>query len=198
MVKTIPIDAEGVIIDGGANNGLFSFLMARRFPKARIIACEPSGKLIPILRRNFDQLNVDLVEKALSDTTGKLVLYTAGNSDQVGSIFKENVEVFSKIEINSVEVDAISLVELLKEKNILRISVLKLDVQGAEYAILKNAEDVLDITDYLLLELMFIEPTVFDLIKVVREKFPFYTVTNKVSYGADILFSKKELSKPNK
>ena len=194
MVSYIPEDVDGgVIVDGGANNGLYSFLVAQRFPRVRIIACEPSSTLQGVLEKNFSDLNIKLIAKALSDKTEKLSLYTSKDSDQIGSTIKENVEAFKKSGLETTLVDGISLEDLMISENIQKISLLKLDVQGAEYNILKDADSVLDRTDYLMLEVMLIEPSAFDLIQLIRVKFPFYTVINKVSYGADILFSKKEL-----
>jgi FkbM family methyltransferase len=195
MVDSIPSNIKGAIIDGGANNGLFSFLAENRFPNNQILACEPSPTLQAVLKQNFDKTHVELVPKALSDVSGEVTLYTASQSDQAGSIFKSNVEVFGHKQVNSVTVSAITLHDLLIEKAIDRISVLKLDVQGAEYQILKSADDVLAKTDYLILELMFIEPAVFDLMQLVRQKFPYYKVLNKVSYGADIMFSRHDFEK---
>ena len=193
MVNMIPEYTSGVIIDGGANNGLFSFLTALRFPSANIIALEPSQTLKVILDKNFRNLPIELVPKALLDKSGRVTLYTSESSDQVSSIFVDNVGALGHKEIGSIEVEAISLSDLLKERNIEKIAVLKLDVQGAEYQILKNADHILEVTDYLIIELMFIEPSIFDLMDLIRAKFPHYTVINKVAYGADILFSKKDL-----
>ncbi len=192
MVRMIPSEINGIIIDGGANNGLFSVLVAEKFYNTKIYAFEPYPKMLPILRNNFNGLNIELVEKALSDKTEKINLYTSKESDQIGSLIKDNVEVF-RSDIQSHLVDAIRLDDFVEQQKIDRIAVLKLDVQGAEYKILYSALESLKRTDHLIIELMFIEETVFDLMELIRPIFPYYKVINKVSYGADIIFSKVKI-----
>ena len=192
LANAIPSRKEGVIIDGGANNGLFSFLVKNRFPQAVIHAFEPSPALLPFLQKNLDKEGIRIHAKALSMQTGELSFFYSPDADQIGSLEKESVEEFEKREgkIFSRKVPAISLDSFLQEEKIDKIWVLKLDVQGAEYSILKGAQNALEKTDYLLVEVMLIEPTSFELLDFIRAKFPYHKVINSVSFGADILFAK--------
>ncbi len=194
MVSMIPADIEGVIIDGGANNGLFSFLVSSRFSN-RIYAFEPSPYLKEVLEKNIQNRNIKLISKAISGSTGSINLYVSVNSDQIGSTIKRNVEPFEydARNIREFQVESITLADFIKQENIDKISVLKLDLQGSEFESLKDFVSVLLKTDYLFLELTMLESSVFELIDLVRKYFPYHLVINPVLYGGDVLFSKKEL-----
>lgn len=192
LVDAIPANLRGAIIDGGANHGLFSLLASQKFPKAKIFALEPYQKVLPILKKNIAGTQVEIVEKALAAADGEVVFYTAPSSDQVGSVIKDNVAEFTTKGAAIVEsrVPAISLKSFVKEKGIEQIAVLKLDVQGLEFAILEHADEVLAITDCLLLEVVLIEKTSLELLEKARKFFPFHQILNPLPYGADIIFSK--------
>jgi FkbM family methyltransferase len=199
MIGMIPADIDGAIIDGGANNGLFSFLASDRF-NSRIYAFEPSPDLTRVLEKNIENRNIQFIRKAISGKTGSLNFYVSAHSDQIGSMIKNNVEPFEKNsrEIREFQVESTTLTDFIKQENIDKISVLKLDLQGSEFDALRNAEPVLMKTEYLFVELMFMESSVFELIDLVRKYFPYHQVINPVLYGADILFSKKQILNPDK
>lgn len=195
MIRMIPADIDGAIIDGGANNGLFSFLASNRFP-LQIYAFEPSPILIQVLEKNIKNRNIKLIRKAISGKTGSTSLFISSHSDQIGSTIKNNVEPFEKDsgDIKEFQVESITLDDFIKQENIDKISVLKLDLQGSEFDVLENSGDVLMKTDYLFLELTFMESSVFELIEIVKRYFPYHQVLNPVLFGADILFSKRQIN----
>lgn len=192
LVDAIPANTSGAIIDGGANHGLFSLLASQKFPDAKIYALEPYHKLLPVLKKNIAGTQIEVVEKAIAAADGEVVFYTAPSSDQVGSVIKDNVEEFTAKGAAIVEgvVPAIALKSFVKEKGIEHIAVLKLDVQGLEFSILEHADDVLEFTDCLLLEVVLIEKTALQLLGKVQKFFPYHKILNPLPYGADIIFSK--------
>lgn len=192
LAELIPPEPNGVIIDGGANNGLFSFHVAKRFPSTKIYAFEPYPLLVPILKKNLTMSNVQLVHKALTKSDGEISLFVSDDSDQIGSTHRENVSIFGTIK-DEIKVESISLNSFVKQENIEKISVLKLDVQGAELDILKGASEIIPLIESLILEITLAEKSAFELIEIVRAHFPYHKVINPVGYGADILFSKQKL-----
>lgn len=196
LVEVLPASLNGTIIDGGANHGVFSLLASQKFPTAKVLALEPYDKVLPVLRKNLAGTNVEIIEKALAAEDGELSFFTDPTSDQIGSVLRENVAEFAVAEANITEkrVSAISLKSLLKSQGITNIAVLKLDVQGAEFSILEHADEILAITDCLILEVVLVEKTSIELLEKANRFFPFHKALNPIAYGADIIFSKKPIS----
>jgi len=195
LVAAIPSNIRGAIIDGGANHGLFSVLASQKFTKEKIFALEPYDKVLPILKKNVAGSQVKIVEKALAANDGEVVFYTDPSSDQVGSILLDNLKSFvsKNATIKENRVPAISLKSLVDMEGLDKVGVLKLDIQGAEYAILEYSDEVLAITDCLILEVILLEPSSLDLLEKAKRFFPYYKPLNPIAYGADIIFSKKPL-----
>jgi len=193
LVMALPSQLKGVAIDGGANNGLFSFLLNKRFPETSIFAFEPSDILLPFLKKNLEGERVEIRKEALAEKDGEISFFFSEDADQIGSLHRENVAEFEKdpSRIGVKQVAAAALDSFIREKGIEKIGVLKLDVQGGELSVLKGAQKALEITDHLLIEIMLLESSTFELLDLVRGKFPYYKVINPVSYGADLLFSKE-------
>lgn len=195
LVDALPKGLQGDIIDGGANHGVFSLLVSQKFPLANVYALEPYHKVLPILKKNVEGMKVSVVEKALSDKDGEVVFYTDPASDQVGSILLDNLKSFvsKNATIGEHKVPAISLNSLVESKNISQIAILKLDIQGAEFAILEYADAVLERTECLVLEVILLEPTSLALLEKAKRFFPYHKALNPIAYGADIIFSKAPL-----
>ena len=193
MVEAIPDDVSGYVLDIGANCGLFSLLTQRRFPSTQIYAFEPSTQLQSILQHNLAQKNIHIVQAVVSDVDDLVELYTNPQSQQTNSILQSSVEVFAEtIEVE--QVPAMRLDTFLHERGISQVDVIKIDVQGAEKLVLNGAEQSLQETKYLILEVTFLDPGIFETLKEVRSLFPYYKAVGPVLYGADILFSKHPIS----
>lgn len=74
-----------------------------------------------------------------------------------------------------------------------RISVIKLDLQGGEFAALQGATETLKKTDYLIMEVYTKAPGALEAAALALQTFPYWKAINSVPYGADILFSKTPL-----
>jgi hypothetical protein len=81
----------------------------------------------------------------------------------------------------------------VSEKGIKHIDILKIDCQGVESMILSGGENMLNNTDYLLLEITFLDNDVQGLLNQVGKYFPYHKLVNAVMLGADLVFSKKPL-----
>ncbi len=183
LVDALP-NLFGPIIDGGANNGLFSFMMEQRFKFIAPIAIEPNPILKPFVLKN----NTGLFRSfALSDKCGEGKFYFDTTSDQTGSLTKSNIDGHSI----SAETSIKTLDFLCS--SFARISVLKLDLQGGELAALKGATEILKKTDYLILEVYTKAPGALEAVTLALQTFPYWKAINSVPYGADILFSKTPL-----
>jgi FkbM family methyltransferase len=190
LLAAVPSHDCRYILDLGANCGHFSVVAAEKFPQATIYAFEPSPSLHPILNKNIAGRNIKLVPKAVSDTVGSTKFHINLAGQQTNSILVESVEVFNK-KYETIEVPLTTLDVFAAENQIQEIAILKIDCQGVESMILKGGEKILQHTNYLILEVTFLDKDVQGLLNYVLQYFPYYQVVNAVMLGGDLVFSKK-------
>ncbi|MBR8835801.1 MAG: FkbM family methyltransferase [Stigonema ocellatum SAG 48.90 = DSM 106950] len=154
----IPIECD-TIIDVGANTGDVSAALDFLFRPSLIIAIEPNPSVIPHLLNRFkEKKNVEIVEKALSSTTGKTNFYKH-EFTPASSIYKIENDYLKKLGLSeantSTEVDSITLDEVLLQQNISSIDLLKIDCQGSELEILKGSKRSLNFIKIIHTEVLF-------------------------------------------
>lgn len=125
------IPAE-TIVDLGANVGLATLRLLASHPGARVIAVEADPALVPRLRRNVAGLPVKVVHAAVCGETGERVLYTSRSSSWGNSLSP------SGDTQSEVRVPAITFDDLLASNGIEHVDLLKLDVEGAEWEIVRG------------------------------------------------------------
>ncbi|TCL07823.1 FkbM family methyltransferase [Roseivirga ehrenbergii] len=134
------LTASPMVIDIGANVGFFSLNIFSKYPKAKVIAFEPMpfnyAQLLEY-QQEYNDVNWVIENKAIADHSNGLTLYTStidGFSTMAG-VFKEGGK---SSEIN---VETITLSDVIRSNNIDNIDLLKLDCEGSEYAILYTLPD---------------------------------------------------------
>lgn len=138
------------IVDAGGYIGLVSILLARRFPKARIVCLEPSSENFVIARENcapYD--NVTVLNKGLGAESGWAILRDRGTG-QWGFSFTPSTD---RPSAEMEGVDVISLPKLMDRFGADRIDLLKLDIEGSEYELFEVAESWIDHCQVLIVEL---------------------------------------------
>jgi FkbM family methyltransferase len=188
LVEAIP-GSPTTVLDVGANCGVFSVLVARRFPKARIYAFEPAPALQKVLAANCAGLNIVILPTAVLDRLGDMELYINESSQQTNSMFRERVTPYARAVI-SLQVPTVTLDDFVSREELKKIDVLKIDVQGAEFAVLSGGAKTLEITDALLMEVWLSEPNVFEAVELARRHFPYQRAINLLTGAADILFTR--------
>jgi FkbM family methyltransferase len=122
-----------VIFDLGANVGFASLFFSRRHPTARIIAVEADPRTYPRLVRNVRQLtNVTPLQRAVAGEDGLLKFFSSSSSIS-SSLTRINSD------DQAVDVPASRLETLMNEVGVDRVDLLKIDIEGAEFAVLANA-----------------------------------------------------------
>ena len=126
-------------LDIGANLGFYSLFLARRHPEMKILAFEPDPYNIAKFKKNIilnGVNNVTLCEYALSsDNSPKELMLNTGNN-RGGNSFVINQSAYCGVH-SCVTVSCKTLLDALTENNIHRVGIVKLDVEGFEYPILK-------------------------------------------------------------
>ncbi len=125
-----------VVVDIGANIGIFSIILSKRFPDVTIYAFEPSLINYELLIRNIEENNITNIEpyRLLVDkdsdkeTSMRYIQQRPGCS---GVYAKEGTPE---------KVITISLDDIITRNNIKKIKYLKIDCEGSEYDIIPNSQ----------------------------------------------------------
>ena len=131
-----------VMIDGGANLGIYTILASRLVGSSgRVLAFEPGDKSFRSLVENIalnQAENVRAFKRALADTSGAARLYHSGGGLVSYSLLPDggSKTPFEEIETTTID-DALAM------ERIERVDLLKLDVEGAEELALRGAEQLL-------------------------------------------------------
>ncbi len=139
-----------LIIDAGAHAGYATLFYANRWPEAQIIALEPEPSNCQLLRLNCASYpNVTILQGALWHQRTRLRIV---NPDAKSWGFRVGERAGDGAEAEPVE--AYSVSDLLYLSGQSRISLLKIDIEGAELDVFSNDSNVwLDQVDAILIEL---------------------------------------------
>lgn len=125
--------SDKVILDVGANVGLFTCWAAQRNPTAAIIAIEPFPRNFDRLMEHVDQngfgQRVEAVQAALSSSKGTARLSTAAEASQMFRLTSEQAA-------GSVEVATLTLAGIVEHMRHGTIDLMKMDIEGSEYEVL--------------------------------------------------------------
>lgn len=149
MRSAYGVSAQGVqrgdvVLDGGANIGVFS-RQAFNLGADKVIAVEPSPENLECLRRNFaDELaqnKLIIVSKGLWSTNTSLFFAPNLTHQEAGKIINAPVD----LESNNIrtEIQVTTIDTLKKDLGLDRIDFIKLDIEGAEREALAGAAETL-------------------------------------------------------
>jgi FkbM family methyltransferase len=128
------------IFDAGANIGLASVYLLRRFPHARVIAVEPDSENIELAKHNLQTLSARcrLVHGAVWSARGALGI-RRGNFGDGRHWATETVPLGGSTAIADT-VPAFTIEQLMRRHRFPRIDVLKMDIEGAELPIFRDGD----------------------------------------------------------
>lgn len=119
------------IVDAGAFTGLSAVYFHKRYPGARIIAVEPEESNFNIMVRNT--FSCDRIIPVMGALYGESIPLTISNPSAEKYAFRvgENSN-------GGRQVIGFSIKELMERYRLLRIDILKMDIEGAEYQVFRN------------------------------------------------------------
>ena len=134
---------EAIIYDCGANIGMSCLYFKKLYPNAKIKAFEADPKIAKVLENNLAKngvLNgIEIINSAVwIDEKG--IEFSSEGADG-GSIYGNE---------NKIKMSSIRLKEFLKKEE--KVDMLKIDIEGAEYEVLKDCKDSLYNVDNLFVE----------------------------------------------
>jgi FkbM family methyltransferase len=132
-IWTVPLQKDSVVVDAGAHRGEFSAEIIRRFGSSCHLV-EPNPALVADLSISKA---ASITPAALSAQDGRACLHLADNME---SSSLSSTGTNSK-EITTVEVETVTLTNLMKQLGLERIDLLKLDIEGEEFGVLATVSD---------------------------------------------------------
>jgi FkbM family methyltransferase len=142
----------GRFVDVGANFGLHSVLLATRFPELHVDAFEPVPATLELLRANVAKnacARVDVHAAAVSDREGELQI-TSGLATGNHIVPTDG----SLVGPESVRVASVSLDGFWRRQGSPPVDAIKVDVEGAEWHVLRGGTDFFSRGPALLIELV--------------------------------------------
>lgn len=135
------IKAGDIVLDIGAHIGYYTLMAAKRVGnRGKVYAFEPNEDNFALLTKNIKingYKNVVLINKAIAESTKKAKLFLSRTSTGMHSLI--DIDNDSK---NTVIIDAVSIDDFFG-KNLPRISVIKMDIEGGEYRAVEGMDRLL-------------------------------------------------------
>lgn len=129
------------IFDIGGNIGYISLLLKKAYPNAEIHTFEPIHSTFDVLKKNCELNDCELKinECGLSDKSGYFTYYfypeDSGNSSMRNLSNRESVE--------EIKAEVKTLDSYVEENGVENIDFMKIDVEGAEFSVLKGGAETL-------------------------------------------------------
>ena len=124
---TVAAGRRPLIVDAGAHVGLSVLWWKRLFPRAHVVAVEPSSANLAVLRQNLTGLDdVTVLQAALAGTEGRLRLESASAEGSATRVAADGV---------GEEVPAVSMNRILSDAGPADLLLAKIDVEGGEAGI---------------------------------------------------------------
>jgi len=148
----MPQDFSGLILDAGGYIGTAALALSDMFPNAIIVSIEPDSSNFKLAQKNTSSVgNITVLHAALvaSDGPSEITLYDRGTGDWGFTIIKNPADrTATKME----QVKTITIEAVLKRFNFESVSIVKLDIEGAELQLFQSPS-WLDSVEILIVEL---------------------------------------------
>lgn len=141
-----------VIVDLGGNIGMYALAMASTNPNCKVISFEPNPMAFELLNKNMESngiKNVTAINKGAAKVSGKFEMKildegSAYGGKYLGEIKKEYRTWIQEKRFKIINVESLSLPDILKSNNLTSVDILKMDVEGMELEILEGGVDALE------------------------------------------------------
>jgi FkbM family methyltransferase len=141
------IKKDSIVIDAGANIGIFSLFAANIALDGEIYAFEPLGATFQILQKNAESYNnIHCFQRGLGDVDAEKRFYvsvgqTTGNTFEDSAIMETETKPddFGRSEVAKI----ITIDEFVLDHKLSRVDLIKIDTEGYEERILRGAKETI-------------------------------------------------------
>ena len=133
-----------VIIDIGANTGVYSLIAKTVNPGAKVFAFEPVERVFEKLERNCRLNNYDIgcFKKAVSNYSGKATIYDTAGEHIYSVTVNKNLNSSTTL-VKEFEIDTITLKDFIEKQGLTKIDLIKIDVETHEPEVLEGLHEYL-------------------------------------------------------
>lgn len=132
-----------VVFDVGANRGMFSQEIFRRFPNAQIFMFEPQPACQSILK-SLDIPGSTIVEAAVGAEAGKtLRLWSDGATSGLASLHPRGDSFSASLSFKEIDVSMVTIDQIVAEHTLDRVDFMKVDTEGHDLHVLEGAAESL-------------------------------------------------------
>jgi FkbM family methyltransferase len=190
LLENIGIEDDDLIIDIGGNIGWYSLVLSYK-NKPTVLAFEPDIFNFSLLKNNValnKKDNIRIFNLALSDAPGKMTLYLYKKHNLGRHSFIRQRNSIGTAEVETIQLDSFLYDQGLADS---KIKLIKIDIEGYEFAAMSGAGKSLARTEYLMTEF---SP---GMMKVINQN-PMDYIDHIKSFGfTPWLINEKGLSKPD-
>ncbi len=139
------------ILDIGANTGLYSLVSKKVNPNVRLYSFEPYHINRNRLEKNLkinDISDVQVIPKALGEEN-KMIPFAVPENEQICTVLSADTAFTRKffrkwVNYKDIELEQVRLDDLIKNEELEKIDLIKIDVENYELTVLRGAFDTLD------------------------------------------------------
>jgi FkbM family methyltransferase len=150
-IKIIHMSKEEIFVDIGANTGYYTLNIASKLREGKIISIEADPDTFKILEKNCNMnkiYNLEMHNVACSNHEGNIDFFKTDKHSGINSILNQTENNnFNKIKIKSNTLDNIL------NSRFKKIDWIKIDVEGAELFVLEGAQETLNYTKHIIIEI---------------------------------------------
>ena len=137
VAKSLP-DSFSVVVDIGANNGFILQKLLKVFPHSKCVAFEPIPRFADYLRLKYPK--VDVRQLAISNFNGEVPFFNTLSSPALSSLNESRLNLLGET-FKTLKIRCDTLDNQLQDS--IRVSFIKIDVEGHEIEVLRGAEDTI-------------------------------------------------------
>jgi FkbM family methyltransferase len=132
----------GVLLDLGANIGMTSVWLTKKFAFTQVIAVEPDPGNAALLRQNLD----------LNKINGQVLEAAIGPQDGIARFNYSNISNQGQLSENGSPVPMLSVDTIIKKFEVIKFGLVKIDIEGGEQALFEGPTAWLGRTDAIVIE----------------------------------------------
>lgn len=130
-----------VVVDIGANVGLFTLYMLKSRNCKKIFSIEPTNKAYSQMFNVLnDERNTSLHKLAIHNFNGKSKIKSVEDNSTISG-FIDDVHPYTNHNMNEEEVDVVTLKTFIDNNKLQHIDLIKIDIEGVEYDVINSLSD---------------------------------------------------------